>query len=154
MLTLTEEAGSLFLTDSVSYSFTREAGIFVLALGATLTNRLEYPLYVRRCYESALRAVDKRVEGAWETAYEPDCDLGGYNLATVHPGQTYRDTTTIAIGPWLPRFSAREISGTYRARYEIYDEYPTDTSQEVSRGSLATERARVTNVFTIRGVTP
>lgn len=101
--------------------------------------------------------LEKRVEGAWRTAYDPvrrGCLSPPWTLA---PGETRRDTLHVSAAlpgqNWAPVFNADEIEGTYRLNREIHRKTGTKTADAlIPPTELLSPEKRVSNPFELEGV--
>jgi len=139
----------MLLTDSDTVWVTRRNGIRVLFVASTLTNRLPQRIYVRRCRQSGLVGIEKRVNASWQRVYEPVCALGDISVLALGPNQSHNDMHRVTIGPFYPRFNVAEMEGEYRAQYGVYTEYETGGRSGRPISKLAPEEWRMTNTFRI-----
>ena len=142
-------SNAMLRTDQEQYEFIPAAADGVLSIAATLKNEFPFALFVVRCQESALFAIEKRVGDKWETVWETVCLLKDCSVIVVAPRTSYDDARRIVRREWRPVLSSTQINGVYRARYGVFTQFGRDSITGKPVAEPAPDEARFTNQFTI-----
>ncbi len=139
---------SMVRTDQTSYEV-RAGPPPTVGIAATITNTSKRAVYLPTG-GSALLALERQVQGRWETALRPIRTAELREPAKVRPGEAIRDTALLDLRYGVsPPISPGEVSGTYRAVYAIFAVWDSIRLGNAPAELLARSQ-RTSNVFTLR----
>ena len=148
------EPGGLLQTDRTSYDarlLLDDRPRVVLEIPYQTRNPTSGSLYLIGCFVPSPPVLEKRVDGAWRTAYGAVVFMCLSPPVEIGPGEVRHDTLRV-VG-YLPGQNVAptfdtEIAGTYRLRREIYAGL-TDASS-LEGGALLSLNQRISNTFEVR----
>ena len=145
---------STIQTDQQVYAVTLDSALnaLVLTIPLSYTNPTNKTVYFAKCgHQPPAPVLQKYENEEWTNALGKVCRLILTPPVEVEPGETYVQTVSLAssLRPNTePRFSVKEIPGTYRLIYRIYETWEP-YGEGPGLGKLLPIEARVSNEFEV-----
>jgi len=110
-------------------------------------------VYLGTCLGGASHQLEKLVEGAWITAYSPNCPSILTPALRIRPGERYTTTLRLVPADWDPDprnstwHGGDDIAGTYRVPELVYSDW---SIKQFDAGTLPQPKMVYSNSFEVR----